>query len=78
MMTMKMVNAIANAIVMGMDFDTAVAVVKSFTDDFDVVVPDGVNFGVITVGNIYGNSVTIGFGDDDRVDDVDVSDGDWD
>ncbi len=78
MMTMKMVNAIANAIVMGMDFDTAVAVVKSFTDDFDVVVPDDVNFGVITVGNIFGHSVTIGFGDDDRVDDVDVDDGDWD
>lgn len=78
MITMKMMNTIASAIVIGMDFDSAVAVVKSFTDDFNVVVPDDVNFGIITVGNIYGYSVTISFGDDDTVDDVDVSDGDWD
>ena len=78
MITMKMMNTIASAIVIGMDFDSAVAVVKSFTDDFDVVVPDDVNFGIITVGNFYGYSVTISFGDDDTVDNVEVSNGDWD
>ena len=78
MITMKMMNTIASAIVIGMDFDSAVAVVKSFTNDYDVVAPDDVSFGVITVGNIYGYSVTISFGDDDTVDEVEVSDGDWD
>lgn len=78
MMTMEMINTIANAIVIGMDFDSAVAVVKSFTDDYDIIAPDDVSFGVITVGNIYSYSVTITFGDDDTVDEVEVSDGDWD
>ena len=77
-MTTAMANAIAKAIVIGMDFDTAVAVVKGFTDDIDITTPDDVNFGSIIVGNIYGNSVTIDFDDNDLVDNIDVDDGDWD
>lgn len=77
-MTMAMVKTIADAIVIGMDFDTAVAVVKGFTDNIDITAPDDVNFGSIVVGNIYGNSVTIDFDDNDLVDNIDVDDGDWD
>ena len=77
-MTMAMARAIADAIVIGMDFDTAVATVKGFTDNIDITVPDDVNFGSIFVGNIYGNSVTIDFDDNDLVEIIDVDYGDWD
>lgn len=77
-MTTAMANTIANAIVTGMDFNTALATVKSFTNDIDVIFPDDTNYGSIVVGNIYGNSVTIDFDDNDLVDTIDVDDGDWD
>ena len=77
-MTMATANAIANAITIGMDFDTALATVKGFTDDIDITTPDDVNFGSIIAGNIYGNSVTIDFDGNDLVDNIDVDDGDWD
>ena len=77
-MTMTTVNAIADAITIGMDFDTALAIVKGFTNNIDITAPDDVNFGSIVAGNIYGNSVTIDFDDNDLVDTIDIDDGDWD
>ena len=77
-MTMTTANAIAGAIAIGMDFDTTLAIVKGFTNDIDINVPDDVNFGSIVAGNIYGNSVTIDFDDNDLVDTIDIDDGDWD
>jgi len=78
MMTMTTINTIASELTYGMDFDTVLAIVNTYTDDVDVTVPDDVNFGSILVGNIYGNSLTLEFDDDDLLEVIDVDNGDWD
>lgn len=72
-MTMTTINAIVNAIAIGMDFDTVVKTVKGFTNDFTVTVPTDDMFGFIFVGDTFGNSADISFDTDDKVDAVDVS-----
>ena len=71
-MTMTTVNAIVNAIAIGMDFDTVVKTVKGFTDNFTVTVPTDDMFGFISIGDTWGNSADISFGADDKVDGIDV------
>ena len=71
-MTKNTVNAIVNTIVKGMDFDTVIAVIKTFTDDFTAVVPTDDDFGFISVGDTWGDSMDISFGADDKVDGIDV------
>ena len=78
MMTMTTINTIASELTYGMDFDTVLAIVNAYTDDVDVTVPDDVNFGSILVGNIYGNSLTLEFDDDDLLEVIDADNGDWD
>lgn len=69
-MTMTTVNAIVNAIAIGMDFDTVVKTVKSFTNDFTVTVPTDDDYGFISIGDTWGNSADIYFDTDDKVDDI--------
>ena len=71
-MTMTTVNTIANAIVKGMDFNTVIAVVKTFTNDFSVVIPSDDDYGFISIGDTWGNSADISFGADDKVDGINV------
>ena len=78
MMTMKTLNTIKNALNIGMDFDTALAVVTTYTANFDVTTPDDDNYGTIVIGNLYGNSLTLTFNDNDLLADIDLDNGDWD
>lgn len=75
---MKTINTIANALTYGMDFNTVVNIVNTYTNDVDITVPDNVNFGSILVGNIYGNSLTLDFDDNDLLETIDIDNGDWD
>ena len=61
-----------------MDFNTVLNIVNTYTNDVDVTVPDDVNFGSILVGNIYGNSLTLDFDDNDLLETIDIDNGDWD
>lgn len=78
MMTMKALNTIKNDLNIGMDFDTALAVVTTYTTDFDVTTPDDDNYGTIVIGNLYGNSLTLTFDDNDLLEHIDLDNGDWD
>lgn len=78
MMTMKMADAIANALAIGMDFDTVVSIIATFTDNVSITAPDDVIYGYIVAGDFYGYSVHITFDDDNKADEIEVSDGDWD
>lgn len=71
-MTMTTVNTIANAIIKGMDFNTVIAVVKTFTNDFTAVVPSDDDYGFISIGDTWGNSADISFDADDKVDGINV------
>ena len=71
-MTMNTVNAIVNAIAIGMDFNTAIAVVKTFTDDFTATIPSDNDFGFISVGDTWGDSVDISFDTDNKIDGIDA------
>lgn len=78
MMTMTTINTIASELTCGMHFDAVLAIVNAYTDDVDVTAPDKVNYGSIVVGNIYGNSLTLEFDDDDLLETIDIDNGDWD
>ena len=71
-MTMTTVNAIVNAIAIGMDFNAVIAIVKNFTDDFTITAPSDDDFGFISVGATWGDSVDISFDVDDKIDGIDV------
>ena len=77
-MTLKNLNTIAHALSFGMTFDSALATVKTFTDDVDVTAPDDSAFGLILVGDVYGYSLTLEFDENDFLSGLEYGDGDWD
>ena len=71
-MTMTVINAIVNTLTVGMDFDTTLATVKKFTDDFSAIIPSADDFGYIHVGDTWGDSVVLSFDDNDKLDNIDI------
>lgn len=71
-MTMAMIMAIVKAIKVGMDFNTVLDIVKSYTDDFVTTLPDDDNYGYIDIGDTYGNCAVLEFDDNNVLENIDV------
>ena len=71
-MTMTMVMTIVKAVKVGMDFNTVLDIVKSYTNDFTTTSPDDDNYGYIDIGDTYGNCAVLEFDDNNILGNIDV------
>lgn len=67
MMTMTMMTAVASVVSVGMTYADVVAAVSALTSDFTATAPTADDYASVFVGDDYGYSVDVDFGDDDTV-----------